>query len=201
MATPNSQILSQARAALSGKWGRAVITFFIYFLVLCAVSCTGIGVLIGGPLALGAAIFSLNIVRGREAETGQIFRGFDNFVNAMAVFVLMVVIVTVGLLLFVIPGIIAAYMLSMSIYVLADHPDMSPTDVLRTSRSMMDGYKLKLFTLQLRFVLLAILCTFTLGIGYLWLIPYMQVTQARFYDDLKAAREQGTVVNEINSIQ
>ena len=50
---------------------------------------------------------------------------------------------------------------------------------------MMDGYKLKFFYLGLRFFGLGLLCILTLGIGFFWLIPYMQVTFSKFYDDLK----------------
>ena len=34
-----------------------------------------------------------------------------------------------------------------------------------------------------------ILCLFTFGIGYLWLIPYMQTSIADFYEDVKADYE------------
>jgi hypothetical protein len=39
--------------------------------------------------------------------------------------------------------------------------------------------------LSLRLLLLAILCILTLGIGFLWLIPYVHVTMAKFYDDVR----------------
>ncbi len=48
----------------------------------------------------------------------------------------------------------------------------------------MYGYKWKFFCLNLRFLGWAILCLFTLGIGFLWLIPYMEISFAKFYDDI-----------------
>jgi uncharacterized membrane protein len=53
------------------------------------------------------------------------------------------------------------------------------------SKKMMNGYKMKYFTLSLRYVLLSLLCLLTLGIGFLWLIPYINIVNARFYDDIK----------------
>jgi len=50
----------------------------------------------------------------------------------------------------------------------------------------MDGYKWKYFCLGLRLLGWALLCVLTLGIGFLWLIPYAQVSVAKFYDDVKA---------------
>jgi len=49
----------------------------------------------------------------------------------------------------------------------------------------MDGYKWKYFRLLLRIFGLSLLCILTLGIGFLWLLPYAQVSTAKFYDDIK----------------
>ncbi len=50
---------------------------------------------------------------------------------------------------------------------------------------MMNGYKWKLFGLYLRFFGWALLCILTLCIGFLWLAPWVHVTTAHFYDDIK----------------
>jgi len=49
----------------------------------------------------------------------------------------------------------------------------------------MDGYKWKYFCLGLRFFGWVLLCILSLGIGFLWLMPYIHVTSAKFYDDIK----------------
>lgn len=49
----------------------------------------------------------------------------------------------------------------------------------------MKGYKWKYFCLNLRFLGWLVLCILSLGIGFLWLIPYVQVTNANFYEDIK----------------
>jgi uncharacterized membrane protein len=191
MNTDNMSLMRASRESLKGKWGLAVITFLIYTLLT-----TGPGtvehrssiltLIIGGPLALGAAIFSLSISRGKEARLEQIFQGFQNFATAFVAYLLILLYVLLWMLLLIVPGIIAALGYSMTFYILADNPQMKPEDALHKSKSMMDGYKLKLFYLCLRFLLLAILCILTLGIGFLWLIPYVHVTMAKFYDDIKS---------------
>jgi uncharacterized membrane protein len=50
----------------------------------------------------------------------------------------------------------------------------------------MDGNKWKYFCLCCRFIGWALLCILTLGIGFLWLFPYIYVSMAKFYDDVKA---------------
>ena len=49
----------------------------------------------------------------------------------------------------------------------------------------MKGHKWEYFVLGLSFLGWMILGVFTLGILYFWLIPYMQVTCANFYESIK----------------
>jgi uncharacterized membrane protein len=55
----------------------------------------------------------------------------------------------------------------------------------------MKGHKMKLFLLDLSFIGWSLLCIFTLGIGLLWLIPYMQSARAAFYEDLRTKTDMG----------
>ena len=196
MNTDNVALMRTARESLKGKWGLAILTFFIYALLTTAsgtmrssgsfltISST-LTLIIGGPLALGAAIFSLSISRGKEARLEQIFQGFTSFSTALVAYLLILLYVLLWALLLIVPGIIAALGYSMVFYILADDPLLKPQDALNKSKSMMDGYKLKLFYLGLRFFLLGLLCILTLGIGFFWLIPYVHITIAKFYDDIK----------------
>ena len=178
-----------ARTSLKGKWPLAIGTFLVYTLINCSFGAMReaglLSLLISGPLALGAAIFSLAISRAKEAKLEQIFDGFKFFSTALVTYLLLLLYVILWMLLLIVPGIIAALSYSMSFYILADDPSLKPKDVLERSKKMMEGYKAKLFSLCMRFFLLAILCVLTLGIGFLWLIPYANITLAKFYDDIK----------------
>ncbi|HTB25504.1 MAG TPA: DUF975 family protein [Puia sp.] len=194
MNTENVTLLRAARESLKGKWGLAILTFLIYTLFTSAtgsVASSGsnitfslLNIIIGGPFALGAAIFSLSISRGKEPMLEQIFQGFNRFSDAFVAYLLIVVYVLLWTLLLIVPGIIAALGYSMTFYIMTDDPLIRPQDALKKSKSMMNGHKLKLFYLFLRFLLLGLLCILTLGIGFLWLIPYIHVTMAKFYDDI-----------------
>jgi uncharacterized membrane protein len=88
-----------------------------------------------------------------------------------------------------IPVIIAQFRYFLTYYILNDFPGVGPMEAIRRSTQMMKGNKWKLFCLQLRFIGWGLLCVLTLGIGFLWLIPYMMVSMACFYDDVKASRQ------------
>lgn len=190
MITENKILIKNARESLSGKWGTAVVTFLIYALIsgaLGAIPFAGalITMLIMGPLMLGWTRFSMSIARNEEASINQLFEGFNDFMRPFITYLLMVIFIILWMILLIIPGIIAAHAYSMTFYIMNDDPSIGGMDALRKSKEMMYGYKWKLFCLGLRFIGWALLCILTFGIGYLWLVPWMQVSAAKFYDDIK----------------
>ena len=191
MKTENLVLMQMAKESLKGKWGLAIGTIVVYFLiVVCIQEIPIVGaiasLIIAGPFALGLAYFSLSISRNQEAKLEQIFQGFNNFGTALGAYLLMIGFILLWTLLLIIPGIIAAMSYSMTVYIIADDNSIGAMDAIDKSKKMMDGYKWKLFRLGLRFLGWSLLCILTLGIGFLWLMPYMQVSLAKFYDDVKA---------------
>ncbi|MBL4624383.1 MAG: DUF975 family protein [Flavobacteriales bacterium] len=187
--TENSELRAMARASLDGNWGLAIGTFVVFSLVVSAASFIPFGsLLITGPMSVGIALFSINISRNENAELGQIFHGFNKFGVALGAYILSAIFIFLWMLLLIIPGIIAALSYSMVNYIIADEEEIGVMDALNKSKAMMDGYKMKLFLLALSFIGWAILCILTAGIGFLWLIPYIQVTVAKFYDDIKGEK-------------
>lgn len=194
MKTENVELMRQAREALRGKWGLAVGTFIVYILVIGVLTGpvhffppSGILMLIiGGPMIVGISIFSLSIARNQEASLGQIFLGFNKFGTSLAAYLLVALFTFLWTLLLIVPGIIAAISYSMTYFIIAEDSNIGPMEAIDKSKKMMDGYKWKYFCLCLRFIGWALLCILTLGIGFLWLMPYIYVTMAKFYDDVKA---------------
>jgi uncharacterized membrane protein len=78
----------------------------------------------------------------------------------------------------------------MTYFVIVDNPEIGAYEALKVSKKLMDGYKMKLFLLLLSFIGWALLCILTLGIGFLWLMPYIQVTLVKFYDEIKNTQEE-----------
>ncbi|MDR0711794.1 MAG: DUF975 family protein [Prevotellaceae bacterium] len=195
MITENKNLIAQARTALSGKWSIAVCTILVYTLLIGAISLFPFwGILatplLSGPFVLGLAIFFLALSRGEEVNIDQLFKGFNRFGTALATYFLMSIFIFLWTLLLIVPGIIAAISYSQTFYILVDNPSIDPLDAISKSKKMMYGYKWKYFCLGLRFIGWFLLCILTLGIGFLWLAPYMQTSAAKFYDDLKANQEK-----------
>lgn len=191
--TENRELMRQAREALRGKWGTAILAYLIVMVLgmFGAIPFVGIiiSLLIAGPLALGLMGFFLSLARKEELDVASVFNGFSRFGDAFVAYLLMVIFIFLWTLLLIIPGIIATLSYSQTFFVLADNPTMSASEAINTSKRLMMGNKWKLVCLYFRFIGWAILCAFTCGIGLLWLWPYMITSFALFYDDLKPKLE------------
>ena len=190
--TNNSQIMSDARASLNGKWPRAIGTFLIAFLISLGVSLIPyagqiIYFLVTAPLVVGISFFALKIARDQDPKTDDLFFSFNNnFGNAILANLLVGIFAFIGFILLIIPGIIVSLALSQTWFILAENPSMGSYEAIIKSKDMMKGYKWQYFKIGLRLLLLGLLCLLTLGIGFLWLIPYQYVVYAKFYEEVKA---------------
>lgn len=192
----NSEIRRSAREQLKGNWGTAILLCLIYALISGLFSGSTrvvpylgmiINFILAGPLILGLYSCFIKLVRQEPFRFENLFDGFSRFTTAFIAQLLITIFVILWSLLLLIPGIIAGLRYSMTFYIINDNPDISAMDALNASKEMMVGFKWKLFCLYLSFLGWAILSIFTLGIGYLWLMPYIQASFANFYQNLKDA--------------
>lgn len=199
MQTSNAELMRSARESLRGKWGISIGVVVVYFVIVIALrSVKDAGpiaaLLVTGPFAGGLAAFFLTVARGAEPRFDQLFDGFKRFTTYFVAHILMTVFILLWTLLLIVPGILAALSYSMTYFIIADEPTISAMDALKRSKDMMKGNRGTFFGLQLRFLGWSILSLFTLGIGFLWLFPYMQTSIAKFYDDLKGTKVGSDVV-------
>ena len=198
----NKLIMKEAQESLKGKWGISIAACLIVTIITILVSYLG-GYLInkewGGnilslfivpPVGVGIALFFLNIYDGSKLEIKTIFNPFKEvWFNSVLAYFMMIVIIALGSILFIIPGIIASLMFSQVLYILAEDNKIDPFNALVKSKKMMEGNKWKLFKIILRILLLAIVCILTLGIGFIWLAPYQNAVYAKFYNTIKEGKD------------
>jgi uncharacterized membrane protein len=199
---PQGELMDEAKNSLTGIWGTAV-TAAIIVVVVSAIGnfVPAISVILAGPLGLGLAIFHLKIAREQEVEIGNVFDGFKWFGKALGTYVLKMVAIILGVILLIIPGIIIAIGLSQTFFIMADDPEIGIIDALKDSWELMDGHKFDYFILWLRFIGWMLLCIFTLGVGFFFLNPYMQVTFAKFYNSIRYGDHRATDGEEDDEIR
>ena len=65
-----------------------------------------------------------------------------------------------------------------------DNPYLSCREIMHQSKNLMKGNRIRYFYLLVSFVGIALLGVVSLGIGFLWITPYMSMTEVEFYRDL-----------------
>ena len=142
-------------------------------------------------VSAGFIIFLLNSIRSAGAVYGNLLDGFGMFWRIIALNILETIFVFLWSLLLIVPGIIAIYRYRMAIYLLIDHPEMSPMACIRESKRMMKGHKAELFVLTLSFFgwyflagAMGAIYPFLTYAVYIWVIPYTSTVFAIYYEQL-----------------
>lgn len=140
------------------------------------------------PLSFGVSKYILDFVRGKEFDFDKLFDYYkSNVVNILLLSFLTTLFISLWSLLFIIPGIIAALSYSMCTYIYVDGEHTEPMEVMNESKRTTYGYKWDYFVFILSFILWGLLCL--LFIPFIFVIPYVTVANAMYYDELKKIKE------------
>lgn len=154
--------------------------------------------LVALPFGAAVAGYFLNWLRGFNPDAKSLYKeGIDNFGSYFAGRFITKVTIFLWSLLFVIPGIIKAFEYSQVDYILHDNSKLKASQAKRMSSIMTNGYKSELFILELSFIGWEIAGVCTLGIVYIYALPYMETVRAMYYENLKSnAIENGLIAPE-----
>ena len=159
----------------SGFW-IGYLCVMLYFLLVFYPSLVGY-----------ANSFKQLLLVGDDRLTANTFKiGFKRWLRNVWGMFLMYLKITLWTFVFIIPGIIKTFSYALTPYLLVDCPELTPLQCIKLSNKMMEGHKFDLFYLYLSFICWFLLGLLTLGIGYLWLEPYISTSVASFYEDVKA---------------
>ena len=187
----------------AGTW--TLVSFVLVSVLSCLLS------VLGGLFLLGRFLFYLNVVSGQRFSAADLFFAFradfgKNFLVAAAVSLPQVVLLlpyqicsylfqttrdfswAAWMLVSLAVGIAIYIPISLSLapapLLLLDFPQYRAGEILRRSIQLMRGHRGRLFLLELSFLPVYFLCLFSLGVGFLWALPYMETTFVLFYLDL-----------------
>jgi uncharacterized membrane protein len=208
-----SDIKKQARVALKGQWGLAVVLTLVIFLISTILPAIFEIIFSGGftnwymqdylppaanvvstiisialiPLSITVTWFFLSLVRFQGPKIPDVFTSIADskvYFKLIGTSLLMGIFIALWSILLIIPGIIKSLSYSQTFFILRDHPEYTILQAITESRKRMNGLKWKYFLLNLSFIGWAILSVITLGIGLLWLSPYVSTSTATFYNEL-----------------
>ncbi len=146
------------------------------------------------PLSTGYSWHALMESRGLITRITSITYGFRFTFKTIRLAIARDLMVLLGTILFVVPGIILTFRYSMAVNVLVDDPSKGVIQCLKESAKLMKGSKWRLFKVELSFIgwqIVANLFTAFIGapIFNIWLMPYMSLTEACFYNELLGRKD------------
>lgn len=214
----NFEIRARARKLLEGNWGMAVVVILVTGLItglggsssgstsgdggwftgivvgliaIASVFAIAYTILVANVVDYGSTVTFLKFSRDNNISFEVLFSGFKDYGRIVGVMFLRNLFIFLWSLLLIIPGIIKGYSYAMTEYLIADNPGMEPLEAITKSREMMNGWKAKLFLLDLSLIGWWFLCLFTCGIGFLWLGAYFKTNRALFYNEMINYMEDG----------
>ena len=167
--------------------------------------------LISSVFLLGIIYYTMNICKRQPYKLGDVFYGFkshpDKAIICQFLFLLAAVVCalpailfgilyditgnslfTIVMSVFLVIGLTALIILYLSLYfvfyLILDYPDATIKELIVYCANMMRGHRIKFFYLYASFLPLYILGILSLGIGLLFVEPYVNVTVAQFYLDV-----------------
>lgn len=207
-------IKQEARAFLGidKKWGKMFFAVLIFYIFQGAYGAASfileyhdkdssvffIFSLISLPFTVAVAGYFLNWLRGFNPDAKSLYKeGIDNFGKYFAGIFLTYLSIYLWALLFIIPGLIKVFEYSQVRYILHDNNKIKASQAKKMSSIMTNGYKSELFVLELSFIGWYMLGALTMGIAFIYVIPYMETVRAMYYENLKSnAIEKGLIAPE-----
>lgn len=147
------------------------------------------------PLSYGVQFFItcgqtmglLKVARGEPVEIGILFQGGKYFWRCLGSSIVFGLMVFIGMLLCIIPGIIVALMFAPFMYVLVDE-DSPGIDCLWRAKAVTEGNKLSYFVIQLACLGINLLGLMALCVGLIFTIPLTSIIAAVAYCKMTGQR-------------
>lgn len=173
------KIKLESKQLIKGKW----LILFVVILIMGAIS----GLLGGLPmpvLMFGFYLIINDLFLGKDMDFNRFvdpFRDLNQAIKLIALWLIVGIVVFVGSILFIIPGIIFYLMYSQASYIMMDEPEIGIIEAMRKSKDLMQGYKTNYFIFILSFIGHYLLVLLTFGIWIIYLAPYFQTASINYY--------------------
>ena len=165
-----------------GSWGQGAAASFL------SVIGTAYMILIAWPIDYGVSFSYLKAARGDSLEIKNMFEVFQNYWNAVLAALLVTVIVIIGLILLIVPGIIFACKLAFTPYLVVDRK-MAVIEAVKGSWNMTRGHAWKVFLIILLAIPISIAGLICLGVGFILSIIWIRMAFASLYHAVSLSGE------------
>ena len=181
VANGSSEALQAVESALNSLSDGAIAA--IVFAVLAALLIGVAMSIIGGAIKLGYCRFNMDLFTDVEKPTmNLLFSRLGIIWKAFWLGILKGLVISLGYMVFVVPGVILHLAYSQSEYIMAENPELKAKEAMKQSRELMKGNKWSYCCLVLSFIGWFLLAGIVPA-GNLLLTPYTEAADAAFYLD------------------
>ncbi|MFC6633597.1 hypothetical protein [Microbulbifer taiwanensis] len=201
------EILSEAWRRTKGNKGTIWLALLLYFVAYMAISFVA-GIITGysafdleqqanasagsallysllvnivvAPMMAGMLMIGIKIARDEKTSATEIFSYFDKLLPIVVAYILMTILIMIGFVLLVLPGIYlaVAYMLVLPLIV---DKGLGPWQALETSRKAITKHWFPFFGFLIVAILLYIAGALPLLIGLIWVLPLLTIAYGVIY--------------------
>lgn len=162
-------------------------TFSIYFHMLLKLI---------GPFILFVISIFLIIFMGLKIYSYALYAAMSSSSSSSSGLSLLILI-TLGILIFSIIWLTTkSYYYKLAFTIAVAHPEKTGKDAINESEKLMKGKRWKYFCLELSFIGWILLSIITLGIGALWVTPYLYFAQFAFYKNALGEALDMNIISE-----
>ena len=138
------------------------------------------------PVFIGIHILGMRHAESKSTTSTEIFGYFSKIPALFLCYLIMVMMIMLGTLLLVLPGIylLFAYMFSMHLVV---EKNMPAWRALETSRKVITKVWFRFFGLYVLIIFINLLAAIPLFIGLIWTVPWSVLTMSMVYNQLFGA--------------
>ncbi len=138
------------------------------------------------PITVALSGYYTNCLRNNEFKSQYVYTSAsNNYIKFLLTEIIRNIFVSLWSILLLVPGIIKGLSYSMTRYIICDNPTLSSTEAIEISKRITKGFKGDILLMYLSFIPWLILVTATFSIASIYVIPYMGITEAMFYENLK----------------
>lgn len=168
------------------RWSPGIVIAAVLGMSLSVVVAVAFGVLVQGPIEFGVAFAYLKAARRDKLDVADMFAAFKNYWQAVLASFLVGLIVSVGIILLVVPGIYLACKLAFTPYLVVDRK-MGAIEAMQESWRMTRGHGWTVFLIGLLGVAIVLLGLACLIVGVIISIMWITLAYASLYHSVESA--------------
>lgn len=174
-------------------WLPLAAMFLIYWAICGLVPYLGpcAQFIIGGTLMVGTWREVLGTIDGRKPDVGRMFQGFDRFGDAFLAHLVSSILIVLGIVCLIVPGIILAIMWMFTLPVIGETP-LGFWEAMRESSRLTEGYRWRLFLLALACILVCLLGLLVFCVGVFVALAVNMTALGLAYRFLQAKKRQAS---------